>query len=158
MRRVAMKQFIRYLACLAALLITSTAVPAAAQDAALGAAVDAYDSSLRLPDDGSLVQWADFTGDGRPDVAAVLSGGQGSSLVIFNARPGGFQAHPLYTRLPSGPIVIRLVLPGWHRVLGPSREVELLDPTVELVFPGRSSAIYAWRNGRYHVFPTEGYH
>lgn len=143
---------------LAAFLSVCLAAPAAAQDAALAAAVGAYDPALILPADGNLVQWADFTGDGRPDVAAVLDGPGGSALVIFTAIPGGYQPHPLYTALPRGPIELRLVLPGWHRVLGAKGAVELTDPAVELVFPGRSSAIYAWAGGRFQVHATENHH
>lgn len=151
-----MKNLVRT-ACLTALSVACLIAPASAQDAALAAAVSAYDPDLRLPEGADLVQWADFTGDGRPDVAAVLSDAQRTSLVIFNATPGGFQPHPLYGDLPRGPLVLRPVLPGWHRVLGRAGSVELTSPAVELVFPGRSSAIYAWQDGRYRVHPTENY-
>ncbi|HUP00459.1 MAG TPA: hypothetical protein VM737_02935 [Gemmatimonadota bacterium] len=139
------------------ILVTCMVSRSSAQDAGLVAAVAGFDPGLSLPDGGDLVHWADFNGDGRPDVAAILSGAGGSSLVIFNATNGGFQPHPLYTGLPSGVVELRLVLPGWQRVLGPKGSIDLPHPSLELVFPGRSSAIYAWSNGRYQVFPTENY-
>ena len=145
-------------ALLAAILIAVQTAPANAQDAALAAAVAGFDPSLSLPEGGGLVQRADFNGDGRPDVAAILSGEGGSALVIFNATGSGYQAHPLYTRLPSGAVELRLVLPGWQRVLGPKGSVELVHPALELVFPGRSSAIYTWAGGRYQAFPTGNYY
>lgn len=152
-----MKTLVRT-ACLTLLPVACLVATAAAQDAALAAAVNSYDPELQLPGDGGLVQWADFTGDGRPDVAAVLGGSGSTSLVIFNATAGGFQPHPLYTDLPAGSVVLRTVLPGWHRILGPKGSVELTSPAVELVFPGRSSVIYAWQDGRYRVYPTENYY
>jgi hypothetical protein len=99
----------------------------------------------------------DFDGDGKPDVAAILQGGERRALVVFHARGGGFVAQPLYANLPAGEVVLRLVPPGNHRVLGGPGVVELQAPGFELSFPGRSSALYAWRGGRYQSFGTENY-
>jgi hypothetical protein len=130
----------------------------AQEDPALADAVRAYASGMSLATDPALVHAADFTGDGRPDVAAVLEGSGRSALVIFNRTDRGYQTHPLYANLPEGPWDIRVVGPGRHRVLGTEGTLELTSPAIELVFPGRSSAIYAWRGNRYQVFGTENYH
>lgn len=130
----------------------------AQDDPALAEAVRAYASGMSLAADPARVHAADFTGDGLPDVAAVLEGGGRSALVIFNRTARGYQPHPLYANLPAGPWTIRTVAPGRHRVLGTEGTVELTSPAIELVFPGRSSAIYAWRGNRYQVFGTENYH
>ena len=130
----------------------------AQDDPALAEAVRAYASGMSLAADPERVHAADFTGDGLPDVAAVLEGGGRSALVIFNRTARGYQPHPLYANLPAGPWTIRTVAPGRHRVLGTEGTVELTSPAIELIFPGRSSAIYAWRGNRYQVFGTENYH
>ena len=130
----------------------------AQEDPALAEAVQAYAPGMSLAADPALVHTADFSGDGRPDVAAVLEGEGRSALVIFNRTARGYQPHPLYASLPSAPWNIRTVAPGRHRVLGAQGTVELTSPAIELIFPGRSSAIYAWRGNRYQVFGTENYH
>ena len=130
----------------------------AQDDPALAEAVAAYAAGMALSADPARVHVADFTGDGRPDVAAVLEGNGRSALVIFNRTARGYQAHPLYASLPSAPWELRAVGPGRHRILGPEGTVELSAPAIELVFPGRSSAIYAWRGNRSQVFGTENYH
>jgi hypothetical protein len=33
--------------------------------------------------------------------------------------------------------------------------IEHANPALELVFPGRSSALYVWRDGRFRVFELE---
>lgn len=141
-----------------ALLALAPARTPAQEDAALAEAIRAYAPGMSLAGDPALVHTADFTGDGRPDVAAVLEGGGRSALVIFNRTARGYQPHPLYASLPAGPWNIRTVPPGRHRVLGTEGTLELTAPAIELVFPGRSSAIYAWRGNRYQVFGTENYH
>lgn len=146
------------LAIVLALLTLGPSRASAQEDPALAEAVRAYASGISLSSDPAHVHVADFTGDGRPDVAAVLEGNGRSALVIFNRTAGGYQAHPLYASLPAAPWRLRSVAPGRHRILGPEGTVELSAPAIELVFPGRSSAIYAWRGNRYQVFGTENYH
>jgi hypothetical protein len=36
--------------------------------------------------------------------------------------------------------------------------VQLKNAAVELIFPGRSSAMYVWENGRYQVYGTESFY
>lgn len=141
-----------------ALLVVGASRAPAQDDPALADAVAAYAAGMSLSSDPARIHVADFTGDDRPDVAAVLEGGGRSALVIFNRTARGYQAHPLYASLPAAPWQLRIVAPGRYRILGPEGAVDLSAPAIELVFPGRSSAIYAWRGNRYQVFGTENYH
>jgi hypothetical protein len=59
--------------------------------------------------------------------------------------------------LPPGDVELRLVPPGRHRVLGLQALIEHPNHGIELVFPGRASALYIWRGDRYQVFGTENY-
>lgn len=140
------------------------APPALAQEyvvmgdrAALESAATALEPGLRLPDNSALLQAADFTGDGELDVGAVLRDGSRSALVVFHATASGYRAHPLYTTLPPGDVAIRIVPPGRHRVQGPEGTIELTSPALELILPGRTSALYVWTGDRYAVYPTESY-
>jgi hypothetical protein len=137
--------------------VTLTAARALAQpDAGLAEAVRAYDPAASVSDDPSP-QTADFNGDGSDDVAAVLVGGARSALVIFNRTADGYRPYALYASLPGGPVQLRVVPPGRHRVLGAVGALETTAPSLELVFPGRSSAMYVWERGRYQVHGTESY-
>jgi hypothetical protein len=134
------------------------APPAKAQpDAGLAEAIRAFDPAASMSADPALTQTADFNGDGREDVAVVLESGGKSALVIFNRTAGGYRPYALYAPLPGGPVHLRVVPPGRHRVLGAAGALETTAPSLELVFPGRSSAMYAWGNGRYQVHGTENY-
>jgi hypothetical protein len=143
---------------LALLAVSASRAPGQDTDAALTAAIRSYAPEMALSSDPGLVHAADFNGDGRQDVAAVLVGGGKSALVIFNGTRSGYQAHALYAVLPAGPWQLNVVPPGRHRILGPEGAVEISSPAVELVFPGRSSAMYAWGGNRYQVYGTENYH
>ena len=126
-------------------------------DAGLAEAIRAFDPAASLSADPALTQTADFNGDGREDVAAVLEAGGKSALVIFNRTAGGYRPYALYASLPGGPVRLHVVPPGRHRVLGAAGTLETTAPSLELVFPGRSSAMYVWGNGRYQVHGTENY-
>lgn len=142
-----------------ALALLALSVPSAlAQDAALTEAIRSYDPAAALPSDPALLHRADFSGDGRQDVAAVLEGGERPALVIFHRTSSGYRPYALYAALPPGPLQLRIVPPGRHRVLGPEGAVEISAPALELAFPGRSSAMYVWGEGRYQVYGTENYH
>lgn len=142
---------------LAILALTSATAPAQEPDAALAEAIRSYDPGASLSSDPALVHAADFNGDGHQDVAAVLEGGGKSALVIFHRTPSGYRAYALYAALPAGRLQLRVVPPGRHRTLGSQGTVEITSPALELVFPGRSSAMYAWGEGRYQVHGTENY-
>jgi hypothetical protein len=143
---------------IALVLLAVTARGGAAQpDAALADAVRSYDPAAALSTNPALVHTEDFNGDGRPDVAAVLESEAKSALVIFHRTPSGFRSFSLYASLPPGPMELRVVPPGRHRVLSPQGTVVISAPAVELVFPGKSSAMYVWGSNRYQVFPTENY-
>lgn len=132
--------------------------PAASQD--LESVADAardYDPALALPHADGLVHVADFDGDGREDVVAILVGTDRRALVVFRRLNGAYQPLPLYAALPASDIELRVVPPGSRRILGGEGMVEHLTPAIELVFPGRSSALYVWRRGRFQVFGTESY-
>lgn len=129
---------------------------ARAQDASLERAARAYDPAFRWSNDVPPVR-GDFNGDGSTDVAAILESAERRSLVVFHGGEDGYSPFPLYTRLPRGEVSLRRVDPGRYRVLGPPGAVELRHESVELVFPGRSSALYAWKNGRYDTYGTERY-
>ena len=149
----------RHLPTLAlALLAMQPSLTYAQDDPVLAEAIRGYAAGMSLSSDPANHYVADFTGDGRPDVAAVLDSDGRSALVIFNQTARGYQAYPLYANLPAGPWQLRVVEPGRHRILGREGTLELASPAIELVFPGRSSAIYAWRGNRYQVFGTENYH
>lgn len=138
--------------------VTIAATRAMAQpDAGFAEAIRAYDPAASLSADPGLTKTADFSGDGREDVAAVLEGGGKSALVIFNRAASGYRPYALYASLPPGPVELRVVPPGRHRVLGGAGALETAAPSLELVFPGRSSAMYVWGNGRYQVHGTENY-
>ncbi|HJU87154.1 MAG TPA: hypothetical protein VJ788_07295 [Gemmatimonadota bacterium] len=126
---------------------------AAQPDAELAEAIRAYDPAASV----GRTQSADFNGDGREDVAAVLERNGKSALVIFNRTGSGYRPYALYASLPSVSIELRVVPPGRHRVLGAAGALETTAPSLELVFPGRSSAMYVWGNGRYQVHGTENY-
>lgn len=149
----------RHLPTFVIALLALHASPALAQDdPALAEAIRTYAAGVSLSPDPANLHVADFNGDGQPDVAVVLDSDGRSALVIFNRTARGYQAHPLYASLPASPWQLRVVEPGRHRILGPEGALELSSPAIELVFPGRSSAIYAWRGSRYQVFGTENYH
>ena len=131
------------------------AAPAAAQDHALLQAVSEFGSSFTVAPGWSRA--ADFDGDGVDDVAAILEGPNRHAFVVFRGTPHGYEVHPLYATLPRGEFDLRLLPPGRRRVLGAEGVLEHAEPALELVFPGRSSAIYAWRRGRFQVFATENY-
>ena len=137
--------------------VALTAARALAQpDAGLAEAVQSFDPAASISDDPAP-QIADFNGDGRDDVAAVLEGNGKSALVIFNRTASGYRPYALYATLPGGPVQLRVVPPGRHRVLGGVGALETTAPALELVFSGRSSAMYVWGNGRYQVHGTENY-
>ncbi len=138
----------------AAGLLAGSVSLAQAQEDALDAAVLEFDPGLSL---GASRVTGDFDGDGRPDVATILMGSGRRALVVFHRGERGYVAHPLYANLPEGEVELRLVPPGNRRVLGAPGVVELQAPGLELSFPGRSSALYAWRGGRYQSFGTENH-
>lgn len=138
--------------------ITVVAPRAMAQpDAGLAEAIHAYDPDATPSADPALTKTADFNGDGREDVATVLEGSGKSALVIFNRTANGYRPYALYASLPQGTVQLRVVPPGRHRVLGAAGTLETAAPSLELVFPGRSSAMYVWGSGRYQVHGTENY-
>ncbi len=139
------------------LAIAGWSIPARAQQAGLQAALRDFDPDARLTDEANLVQRADFDGDGREDVAAVVASGSRRALVAFNATGSGYQAHPLFTGLPPGDTTLRLLPPGKYRILGPQPTVQTDVTAIELIFPGKSSAMYVWRGERYRVFATESF-
>lgn len=144
------------LALVTVALVGLATTAANAQDPALQRAVRSYDPALAWSTDVSPVR-GDFNGDGTNDVAAVLQGADRRSLVVFHGGDDGYTPFPLYTRLPRGEVCLRRIDPGRYRVLGPQGAIELRHESVELVFPGRSSAIYAWSHGRYDTYGTERY-
>lgn len=129
--------------------------PAHAQDADLAGALGGYDPALSPI--GDLVVRADFDGDGDDDAAAVVTDGRDRAFLVFESDDGAWRVQPLYSRLPDTPVRLRVVQPGPRRVLGAKGMVELTAPGVELVFPGRSSALYVLRDGRWQVHGTESY-
>jgi hypothetical protein len=143
---------------LLAVLAVAIVPPVRAQDPALQEAVRAFDPSAAFVFESDRARVADFNGDGLADVSAILVAPERRALVVFNARrDGGYSAYPLFAVLPPGPVELRLVPPGRHPVLGPEGMIELAMPALELAFPGRSSALYAWRDGHYQIFGTENY-
>lgn len=140
---------------LAALTIGLLASPARGQEAALQSAIRSFSPQMSLPEEEALVVREDFNGDGRTDVAAVVRGPDRSALIVFHSTPQGYESHPLYTRLPRGDVQLRVVPPGRRPVVGNAGHVRLAHPAVELIFPGRSSAMYVWEGGRYQVYGTE---
>ena len=128
-----------------------------AQNAQLDRAIQSFHTDFRLSSDRTRTARGDFNGDGREDVAAIVEGPERSAFVIFHAQPDRFAPHPLFTNLPPGSVELRVLQPGRHRVIGPQRSVVIKAPAVELVFPGRSSAMYVWRDGRYRVLGTENF-
>lgn len=141
------------LALAALLALAGTAV---GQDLDVERALRRYDPSLR-PEEGFVLR-GDFDGDGDDDLATVaVDDGGRRSLVVLQADRGDWRVHPLYARLPDGPLELRLVPPGTYRVLATPGMVELGAPGVELAFPGRSSALYAWVKGKWQVYGTENY-
>ncbi len=129
--------------------------PAHAQDVDLARALRGYDATLTPVED--LAVRADFDGDGDLDAAAVVTDGRNRAFLVFESEAGAWRVHPLYALLPDAPVRLRVVQPGPRRVLGAKRTVELTTPGVELVFPGRSSALYVIRDGRWQVHGTENY-
>jgi hypothetical protein len=141
---------------LALALVAVLAPPLRAQDPALQAAVRSFDPAASL--DAGRVRVADFNGDGLDDVSAVLVAPERHALVAFHAlAEGGYVAYPLYAVLPQGDAVLRIIPPGRVRVLGPQGAIDLAASGLELVFPGKSSALYVWRDGRYQVYGTENH-
>lgn len=143
---------------LALLAIGLAAVPARGQEPALQSAIRSFGPQMSLPEEESLVVREDFNGDGRQDVAAVVRGPDRSALVVFHSTPQGYETHPLYTRLPRGEVQLGVVPSGRQPVVGNARAVQLAHPAVELIFPGRSSAMYVWEEGRYQVYGTESFY
>jgi len=142
---------------LLATLILATAGPSLAQQPTdLARAVREFDPSLEWSGDEPAVR-GDFNGDGAVDVAAVLEGENRRSLVVFHGDESGYVAYPLFAKLPSHEVALSRVEPGRYPVLGPEGAVDLRNPAVELVFPGRSSVLYVWEGGRYRTHPTERY-
>ncbi len=141
-------------ALLAALL---AAAPALAQPAGIADAIRSVDPALRPLDGPGAMHEADFDGDGRVDVALLLTDGRRTSLVSFHDGGSGWVPNPLYRNLPAGDVQVRLVPPGRYRVLDPRGSIETSAPAIEIVFPGSSSALYVFREGRYQVFGTERY-
>lgn len=140
------------------LLALAVATPAAAQvDPALTAALHELDPGLSVTEGAGAVRSADFDGDGRMDVAALVSDGRRSALVAFHRTDAGYRAHSLHGRLPDGPVRLRVAPPGRLRTLDDRGHVDLERSSIELIFPGRSSVTYAWRDGRYRAIPTETY-
>ena len=142
---------------LAFLALAGSSAAAQVADAELGDAVRSYDARLSLTNDPALIHVADFDGDGRADVAAVLEGGGKSALVIFSRTGSGYAPHALYASLPRAEYRLRVVPPGRYRVVGGQGTVEITASALELVFPGRSSAMYVWAGSRYQVYGTENY-
>ncbi len=141
--------------CLAAGIAAGFVSPARAQESPLDRAVRDFDPAFTL--DPARTWRADFDGDGREDVAAILQGPGRRALVVFRARERGYTAQPLYASLPDGEVELRLVDPGSRRVVGPQGVVQLDTPGLELSFPGKSSALYVWRGERFHSFATENH-
>lgn len=129
-----------------------------AQESALQSAMRAFGPDMTIPEGENLSIRADFNGDDREDVAAVVRGPDRSALVVFHATGDGYEMMPLYTRLPSGDVQLRVVPSGRRSVVGNAGGVQLKNPAVELIFPGRSSAMYVWENGRYQVYGTESFY
>lgn len=137
-------------------VVLAIAAPVRAQDPSIADALGGVDPTLAY--DPNAARVGDFNADGLEDVAAIVAGPQRRALVVFHPTPnGGYVAYPLYATLPPGEVDLRLVPPGRHRVQGPHGVVEHETPGIELIFPGRSSALYLWRDGRYQVFATENY-
>lgn len=149
---------IGHAAGVAALLALALAVPARAQENALQSAVQAFGPDMVLPEGENLSVRGDFNGDGREDVAAVVRAPDRSALVVFHSTGDGYDLMPLYTRLPSGDVQLRLVPAGRRSVVGNAAGVQLKNPALELIFPGRSSAMYVWQGGRYQVYGTESFY
>ncbi|MGH7565006.1 MAG: hypothetical protein ACREK5_11395 [Gemmatimonadota bacterium] len=143
---------------LALVAIGVAPVPARPQESALQSAIRSFGPEMSLPEEKTLVVREDFNGDGRQDVAAVVRGPDRSALVVFHGTPQGYEMHPLYTRLPKGDVQLRVVPSGRQPVVGNAGGVQLAHPAIELIFPGRSSAMYAWEKGRYQVYGTESFY
>ena len=142
----------------AALAIVVTHEPVRAQESALQSAIRSFGPDMSLPDEATLVVRDDFNGDGHEDVAAVVRGPDRSALVVFHGTTQGYEMHPLYTRLPQGDVQLRVVPSGRQAVVGNASGVQLAHPGIELIFPGRSSAMYVWESGRYQVYGTESFY
>jgi hypothetical protein len=136
--------------------LAASRAPAQIAEAALDDAVRSYDSRMELAAEPGP-QVADFDGDGSVDVVAVLEGGGKTALVIFNRTASGYVPHALYASLPHSEYRVRVVPPGRYRIVGAEGTVQTKSSAVELVFPGRSSAMYVWGGSRYQVYATENY-
>lgn len=144
--------------CLTALAALAFAAPASAQEAALQSAMRAFGPDVSIAEGENLSVHADFNGDGKGDVAAVVRSPDRTALVVFHSTNGGYDMVPLHTRLPAGEVELRIVPAGRRSVVGNAGSVQLENPAVELVFPGRSSAMYVWEGGRYQVYGTESFY
>jgi len=141
-----------------ALATLAFGAPAHAQESALQSAMRAFGPDMTIPEGENLSIRADFNGDGSEDVAAVVRGPDRSALVVFHSTGDGYEMMPLYTRLPSGDVLLRVVPSGRRSVVGKAGGVQLKNAAVELIFPGRSSAMYVWEGGRYQVYGTESFY
>lgn len=141
-----------------ALAALAFAAPASAQESPLQSAMRAFGPDMTIPEGENLSIRGDFNGDGREDVAAVVRGPDRSALVVFHSTGDGYEMVPLYTRLPSGDVELRVVPAGRRPIVGNSGIVQLKNAAVELIFPGRSSAMYVWGGGRYQVYGTESFY
>lgn len=138
---------------LGAFEVAPAQVPADAE-----AVVRDWDAAFRLVEDSELLRRGDFNGDGREDVVAVVTDGTRSVLVVLQSGPDGWSAVPLFTRMPPGRYLLRVVPPGHHRILGPEGTIRTSTDSIELVFPGRASALYVRERGGYRVYGTENYY
>lgn len=135
-----------------------TTSPLAAQvDPGVQSALHDLAPAFRVREGPDALRTGDFDGDGTTDVVAIVTDGRQEALAIFHTGSDGVQAHLVNARLPAGAVKLRVVPPGRHRVLDARGSVILRTEAVELVLPGRWSAIYAWEGGRYRAFPTESY-
>lgn len=139
-------------------LLVAWAPPGAAQpDPALEGAIAELGAALRPADGAGSTHRGDFDGDGRDDVALVLTDGTNHALAVLHARPDGYRPRLLNARLPTGGYRLGVVPPGTVRVVGPRGSLLLSTPAIELVLPGRSSVLYVWEGDRYRVYATETY-
>lgn len=138
--------------------MVGSAGPAVAQvDEAVAGALRALNPAFAPADGPATAQAGDFDGDGRADVAVIVTDGRRRALVALHGGPGGYGGHILHNRLPDGSVRIHVAPPGRRPALEERGYVDLATDAIELVFPGRSSALYAWDGERYRVHATETY-